>query len=122
MLIGLVSLAIVACGYGMVSTLPMVVGLMVEHGPEGFTMPMLSAIMPKRVPENAQGELQGGLSAITNIAMLAGTVLYAQLFGWFMSDAAPFRSPNVPFFVAGAGMALTLTLYLWRIGQDGAKA
>lgn len=76
------------------------------------------------MPENAQGEVQGGLSVVTNITMLAGTVFYAQLFGWFMGDAEPFRSPNVPFFVAGAGTGtmLTLALYLGRIEHDGAKA
>ena len=46
-LIGLVASMIAAFGYGLVSSLPMVVGLMVGHGPEGFIMPMLSAIMSK---------------------------------------------------------------------------
>ena len=73
------------------------------------------------MPENAQGELQGGLSAIINVAMLVGTVFSAQIFGYFMSDAAPFRSPSVAFYAAGGGLALTLLLYLWQIGHDGEK-
>lgn len=115
--IGLLCAGLVATGYGFVGTLPMVVLLMFVHGPEGFVHPMLTALMSKRVPENAQGELQGGLSAIMNVAMLLGTVFFAQLFGYFMSEEAPFQSPNVSYFVAGAGMALTLVLFLWLIGH-----
>lgn len=116
--IGLLCAAIAAFGYGVVWTLPMVVVLMFIHGPEGFIHPMLTALMSKQVPENAQGELQGGLSAIMNIAMLVGTVFYAQLFGYFMSEAAPFQSPNVAYYVAGAGMLGALALFLWLIGHQ----
>ena len=101
LLVGLATSRLAASGDGLAESLPVVVGLMVVHRPEGFVYPAATAIMSKRVPENAQGELQGGLSAITNFAMPVGTVFYAQLFGWFMRKAAPFRSPNVPFFVAG---------------------
>lgn len=116
--IGLATAAIAATGYGFVWTLPMVIALMFVHGPEGFVHPMLTALMSKRVPENAQGELQGGLSAIMNVAMLAGTVFYAQLFGFFLSDAAPFQTPNMAYYVAGSGLALTLALFLWLIGHE----
>ena len=84
--------------------------------------PMLTALMSGRVPEDAQGALQGGISAITNLAMLAGTVFYAQIFGYFMSQSAPFQSPNVAYYVAGAGLALTLALYLALVGHQGGKA
>jgi DHA1 family tetracycline resistance protein-like MFS transporter len=116
--IGLACAAISAMGYGVVWTLPMVLVLMFIHGPEGFINPMLTALMSKRVPENAQGELQGGLSAIMSVSMLLGTVFYAQLFGYFMSDTAPFQSPNVAYYVAGGGMALTLVIFLWLIGHE----
>jgi hypothetical protein len=48
------------------------------------------------VPENAQGELQGGISAITNMAMLAGTVVFPQIFGHFMAEGRDWRSPSWP--------------------------
>ena len=78
--------------------------------------------MSKRVPENAQGELQGGLSAILNLAMLTGTVFYAQLFGYFMSPGAPFQSPNVSYYVTGTGMLVTLAVFLWLIGHEREEA
>ena len=114
--IGLVSAAIAATGYGFVGTLPVVLVLMLVHGPEGFIHPMLTAIMSQKVPENAQGELQGGISAITNIAMLVGTVFFAQIFGHFMREDAAFQSPDVAFFVAGAGLVLTL-LVMMRVAK-----
>ena len=120
-LVGLVCATIAATGYGLVGSVWMVVVLMFVHGPEGFVHPMLTAIMSKRVPENAQGELQGGISALTNIAMLLGTVFSAQVFGYFMSDAAPFKSPDVAYYVAGAGLGFTVILFLWLVGHDGAK-
>jgi DHA1 family tetracycline resistance protein-like MFS transporter len=106
--IGLIAAVIAATGYGLAGSLAVVILLMIVHGPEGFVHPMLTAIMSQKVPENAQGELQGGVGAITNVAMLFGTVFYAQIFGYFMSPAAPFQSPNIAYFVAGAGLLATL--------------
>ena len=120
-LIGLICASIAAMGYGLAGSLAVVVVLMFIHGPEGFIYPMLNAIMSKRVPENAQGELQGGLASLTNVAMLAGTVFYAQIFGYFMSPASPWLSPDVAFYVAGAGLGFTLMLFLWLVGHDGDK-
>lgn len=121
--LALAAAAVAAFGYGFVTSTLAVFILMLVHGPEGFAQPVLSAILSNRVPENAQGELQGGISAVTNIAMLVGTVFYAQLFGYFLSDAAPFQSPSVSFFVAGAGMLLVLGLFLvFAPKEEGAKA
>ncbi len=126
--IGLLCAGLAATGYALVPaspmtlSLPMVVVLMFVHGPEGFINPMLTALMSKRVPENAQGELQGGLSALANVAMLLGTVFFAQVFGFFMSDTAPVQSPNVSYFITGAGMIVTLGLFLWLIGHEREEA
>ncbi|MES2433859.1 MAG: MFS transporter [Pseudomonadota bacterium] len=110
-LIGLVSALIAASGYGVAGSLTMVVVLMIVHGPEGFIHPMLTAMMTKAVPDDAQGELQGGISAIMNVAMLAGTVFFSQIFGYFMAPGG-WQSPDVAFFVAGGGMALTLVMFV----------
>lgn len=118
--IGLLCAAIAATGYGLVNSLTVVVVLMVVHGPEGFVHPMLTAILSSRVPENAQGELQGGISAITNLAMLAGTVFFAQVFGWFMREGAANPSPDMVFFVAGGGLILTLFAMIWATRREEA--
>jgi MFS transporter, DHA1 family, tetracycline resistance protein len=114
-LVGLIFSAIGAVGYGLAGSLVMVVVMMLVHAPEGFVMPMLQALMTRQVPENAQGELQGGMSAVVNVASLAGTVFFSQIFAFFLSDAAPFKSASVGFYAAGAGLVLTLGLFLWLV-------
>jgi DHA1 family tetracycline resistance protein-like MFS transporter len=111
-LFGLVSAVVAVVGYGLAPGLLVVVVLMVIHGPEGFVHPMLVAIMSKAAPEDQQGELQGGISSIMNIAMLAGTVFFAQVFGFFMMPDAPVVSPDIAYFVAGAILLLSLVMFL----------
>jgi DHA1 family tetracycline resistance protein-like MFS transporter len=111
-LIGLCCAIIAAAGYGLVGTLAAVVILMVIHGPEGFVHPMLTAMMSKVVPDDAQGELQGGLSAITNIAMLMGTVFFSQVFGYFMREDAILQTPNAAFYIAAGGLGLALLTFV----------
>ena len=118
--LGLACGAIAALGYGVAGSLSVVVVLMLVHGPEGFVHPMLTAILSARVPENAQGELQGGISAVTNLAMLAGTVFFAQIFGWFMRPEAVNPSPDAAFFIAGAGLVLTLGVMVLVTRKDAA--
>jgi MFS transporter, DHA1 family, tetracycline resistance protein len=111
-LAGLVIAALVVAGYGLAGSLLAVVVLMVLHGPEGFVHPMLVAMMSKAVPEDAQGELQGGISAVMNVAMLVGTVLFSQVFGYFMQEERGTPSPNVAFYLASALLLMTLAMYL----------
>ena len=68
--------------------------------------------MSKAVPDDAQGELQGGLSAITNIAMLVGTVFFSQVFGFFMREDATWRTPDAAFYIAAGGLALALLAFV----------
>lgn len=114
-LIGFVAAMLAALGYGFAGGLTMVIIMMLIHTPEGFIYPMLSAMMTKNVPENAQGELQGGISAVLNIAQLAGTVFFSQMFGYFMMPGAPFQSPSMGFFIAAGGLTMTLGLFLWLV-------
>ena len=118
-LFGLIFSSIGALGYGLAGSLSMVVIMMVVHAPEGFVYPMLQALMSRAVPEDAQGELQGGMSAITNVAMLAGTVFFSQVFGYFLSPGAPFQSASVGFVIAAGGLAVTLVLFLWLVRRPG---
>jgi MFS transporter, DHA1 family, tetracycline resistance protein len=114
-LFGLVIAALVAVGYGLAGSLAAVLVLLVIHGPEGFVHPMLVAMMSKQVPEDGQGELQGGISAVMNIAMLFGTVTFAQVFSHFMQPTAGIRTPDAAFFLAAGLLVLTLLLFLWIV-------
>ncbi len=113
-LFGLVCSALAVLGYGFVGSLAAVMALMLLHGPEGFVHPLMTTILTKRVPEDAQGELQGGISAVTNVAMLFGTVFFAFIFGHFMAEGRAWQSPDVAYWVAAAFMALTC-LAFWAL-------
>jgi DHA1 family tetracycline resistance protein-like MFS transporter len=76
---------------------------------------MLVAMMSKAVPEDAQGELQGGISAVMNLAMLFGTVTFAQVFSTFMQQGAAFQTPDAAYFLAAGILALTLALFVTLI-------
>lgn len=120
--VGLICATIAATGYGLSGGVVAVVVLMVVHGPEGFVHPMLTAMMSKVVPDDAQGELQGGISAITNISMLAGTVFFAQVFGHFLSEERAAPSPDVAYYIAGGLLAVALGLYILVRRGNWAKA
>jgi DHA1 family tetracycline resistance protein-like MFS transporter len=110
-LFGMICATLVLVGYGMVGSLGAVVALMILHGPEGFVHPLMTAMLTKRVPEDAQGELQGGISAVMNVAMLFGTVFFAFLFGHFMAEGRDWQSPDVAYLVAGGFMAVTTLMF-----------
>ncbi len=112
-LIGLASSVIAVVGYGFAPGIVAVVILFVVHGPEGFVHPMLSALMSKAVPENAQGELQGGISSVMAVSMLVGTVFFSQVFSWFMQPNAVVQSPDVAMFAAAGFLALAMLIFMW---------
>lgn len=88
-----------------------IVGLFI-HAPEGFVHPMLTAIMSKEVPEDAQGELQGGLSSIMNISMMLGTVFYGTAFQYFVEPNPVLQSASAGFLIAAVLMTCSLLLAL----------
>ena len=99
-------------GYGLAPGILAVVILFVIHGPEGFVHPMLTAMMSKAVPENAQGELQGGISSIMAVSMLVGTVFFSQVFSWFMMPNAIVQSPSMAMYVAAGFLVITTGLFI----------
>lgn len=113
-LLGLAIAGLAAAGYGLVPGIVGVVVLLIFHGPEGFAQPALTAMMSARVPESEQGALQGGLGAVTNLMMLAGTLFFAQVFGYFLSDAAPVQSPDAAYFTAALVLAVPFAMLMRR--------
>ena len=110
--VGLAGAAATCIGFALSPTTAIVIVMLVINAVEGFAHPMLSALMSKAVPEDTQGALQGGISALMNLAMLTGAIFYTQAFGYFLSEAAPIRSPDVSFFIAATLMLIALALFL----------
>ena len=116
-LLGLTASIIAALGYGLATGLNMVLVLFIIHAPEGFAQPALTALMSKDAPADAQGELQGGITSAQNFAMLAGTVMFAQIFGFFMREGAVFQSPSVSYFISAALCTLLLVVFAMLPGH-----
>jgi MFS transporter, DHA1 family, tetracycline resistance protein len=115
-IIALVAASVSALGYGLASNTPMVLFLIAVHTPEGFFQPAVTALMSNEAPSDAQGELQGGIASLQNLAMLIGTLAFTQVFGYFMHENAILRSPDVGYFLAAALCLLALVM-LGRIKQ-----
>lgn len=109
---GLIMAVVALVGYGFAPGLVAVLILLVIHAPEGFVHPALTAMMSHEAPEDAQGEIQGGIASLQSIGMLLGTVLFAQVFGWFVEPGGPSLSAGAPFFLAALMLGCTLVFFL----------
>ena len=111
-IIGLISAVIGSIGFAAAPQFTFVAVALLLYAPEGFVQPMLSALISKLVPDDAQGELQGGLASIMSISMLLGTLFFSQQFGYFMSGKAGFISPNVAMYTSAIISALAAMLFV----------
>ena len=109
---GLVMAVVALVGYALAPGLVAVLILLVIHAPEGFVHPALTAMMSHEAPDDAQGEIQGGIASLQSIGMLLGTVLFAQVFGWFAVPGSPPAAAGYPFFLAAIMLAATLAYFL----------
>ena len=98
--------------FGLAPNIGFVIFGLLIHAPEGFVQPMLTAILSKEVPEDAQGELQGGMASFMNIAMMFGTVFYAEAFGYFAKENPFVVSPSMGFYIAAGLITLSLILLI----------
>jgi MFS transporter, DHA1 family, tetracycline resistance protein len=111
-LAGLAVAALSCIGFGFISSTALVFALLVVHAVEGFVHPSVAALMSKALPEDIQGTLQGGIAAVQSLSGLVGTLLFTQIFSFFMSSDAPVRSPDIAFFVAGAVLVAAFAWFL----------
>ncbi len=70
--------------------------------------PAMTGLMSNRIPDDAQGELQGALTSVAGVTIIISPVLMTQLFGYFAGDQAPFYFPGAPFLAAAVLMSLAL--------------
>ena len=64
-------------------------------------MPNTNALMSRRIPSNAQGELQGAVASLLSLGSIVGPVIMTQLFGHFSAPGARPHVPGAAFFFAG---------------------
>ncbi|MFP4518620.1 MAG: MFS transporter [Oceanicaulis sp.] len=80
----------------------------------GMEGPALQKVMTERVAEDAQGELQGGLSALGGVVLIISPLLYTQLFFAFESGRFGVQFAGAPFALASAFCVVAAVLFLMR--------
>lgn len=70
----------------------------------GIAGPALQAVISTQVPPTEQGEIQGTLTSIMSVSMVAGPPLMSSVFYHFTNDNAPIHFAGAPFILGGAGM------------------
>jgi DHA1 family tetracycline resistance protein-like MFS transporter len=80
--------------------------------------PALRQELSSRVPADAQGELQGGLSALTSIAMIVAPLLYNSLFTLSTGSDPLLHFAGLPFVVAAGCSVLALLFYVRALRRD----
>ena len=95
-------------GFGLATKGWMVYVIIPFTGLGALITPAMTALMSRRVPADAQGELQGALAGVLGVTLIVSPVLMTQIFGHFTSAAAPVYLPGAPFLGAAVLMALAL--------------
>ncbi|MDB5045843.1 MAG: major facilitator superfamily 1 [Deinococcus sp.] len=78
----------------------------------GLGAPPLQALIVGRTTEEAQGAVQGAISAVNALASILGPLAATQLFAQFAAGGSPPPVPGVAFF--GTGLILVVTLGVAR--------
>ena len=76
----------------------------------GIASPNLQALMVSQVPENQQGELQGGLTSLGSITTIIGPVMMTGIFYYFTTEDAPIHFPGSAFFLGGIFMFISFVI------------
>jgi DHA1 family tetracycline resistance protein-like MFS transporter len=80
--------------------------------------PAIRQTMSARVPEDAQGELQGGLSALISVAMIMAPLVYNGTFTLTAGYDPMFDLPGAAFIVAAVFSGLALVFYALRTKRN----
>lgn len=65
-----------------------------------LAMPTMRALMSRRAPRDAQGELQGAVASLHSLAAIVSPPVMTQLFRAFTATDAPVAFPGAPFLFA----------------------
>lgn len=73
----------------------------------GIAGPSLQGIITSQVPDNEQGELQGGLTGLVSLTQIAGPLIMNSLFFYFSAKTAIIYFPGAPFLLGAVFMLLS---------------
>ena len=65
----------------------------------GISGPALQGIMTNNIPDDEQGEFQGGMTSLISLTAIIGPLLMTNLFSYFTSESTYFYFPGAPFML-----------------------
>jgi DHA1 family tetracycline resistance protein-like MFS transporter len=83
----------------------------------GLVNPSVNGLMSRLVPENAQGELQGGVASTYSLSTIIGPPFMTQIFRAFTREEATTTAAGAPFFAAAVLGAISLW-FLARVSAE----
>lgn len=81
----------------------------------------MQALLTRRVPESAQGELQGALAAVQSISSLIAPPLFALTYAHFIEPGRALQVPGSAFYLAG-GLMFASMLTAWRVTRGPSES
>lgn len=79
----------------------------------GIAGPALQGMMSNQVPDNEQGELQGGLTSLMSLTAIVGPPLMTNIFARFSEHDGSFYFPGAPFLLGGV-LTIFSGLFAWQ--------
>jgi len=95
---GLSIMAMAMVGYGLAYEPWMAYWLIVFGSISGIAIPSIQGMISITVGADEQGGVQGSLTSLQSVAAAIGPPLATGIFGFFISDKAPFLLPGAAFF------------------------
>ena len=118
-----ISVAVITyTAYGFATEAWMIYAIIAVGALGGLGQPALQAVMTRRIPANAHGELQGAVTSLQGLSMVLGPQIMPRVFKFFSSDGAPVYMPGASFFLAGALTLIALIIALKARRRDGATS
>lgn len=66
----------------------------------GISGPALQGIMTNNIPDDEQGEFQGGMTSLISLTAIVGPLLMTNLFSFFTGENTLYYLPGAPFILA----------------------
>jgi DHA1 family tetracycline resistance protein-like MFS transporter len=104
--------ALAYAGYGLATQGWMIYLILIVGSLGGITGPALQGLISRGVGADEQGGTQGSLTSLASVAGIIGPPIAAQLFGYFISKAAPVYLPGAAFFFSAGLVVLAVFLAL----------
>ncbi len=92
--------------YGLANRSWMMYAISIPYVLGGIAGPSIQSYISNLIPQNEQGQIQGGITSVVSLTAIIGPLIMTNLFSYFSSKDTLVYFPGAPFMLAGI---LTLT-------------